>query len=174
MASTPKKRNLKLLAGVLFLLAGSSLGSCVDGPSPMELPQDGTVAQFALATHLTRALATEGAAPINRIRITARVVGTGEVVGQVVQDVNPADPDWTIEISVSIPTGPNPQVFLTVELINVEAGVETVEWSGETGSIPLQATTEPAVQSVSVVRGPLENPGYSPKGPSSTHVLGRI
>jgi len=157
MASTPKLRNLKLLAGVFFLLLGSSLGSCVDGPSPMELPQDGTVAQFALVTDFTRALATEGAAPINRIRITARVVGTGEVVGQVVQEVNSADPDWTIEISVSIPTGPNPQVILTVELINVDGGVETVEWSGETASIPLQAATTPTTQTVTVVRGPLDN-----------------
>ena len=157
MTTTPKQRKLKLLAGVFFLLLGSSLGSCVDGPSPMELPQDGAVAQFAMVADFTRALATEGAAPIHRIRITARVVGTGEVVGQVVQEVNPADPDWTIEISVSIPTGPNPQVILTVELINVEGGVETVEWSGETGSIPLQAATTPTTQSVSVVRGPLDN-----------------
>ena len=159
MAPTLKPRNLMLNAGALFLflLLGLSVGSCVDGPSAMGLPQPGTVAQLSLAADFSAALAEEGAAPINRIRVTATVVGTGQVVGQEVFDVNSADPNWTVEIKVDIPTIPNPQVVLTVELINVTAGVETVEWSGQTEAIALSATTTATTAEVSVVRGPVEN-----------------
>ena len=149
-------RALRFAFPAAALLTAGLLTTCTDGAPPTDLALD-PMAMLAVNPVFNPALAVEGSADINRIRITAYLAGTDSILGSVVVDVDPNASEWTLDVSVVIPTGPNPQVVLTVELVNVTNGQETVQWSGQTAPITVTAGTTPTVESVQVVRGSLGN-----------------
>ncbi|MFC1575693.1 Ig-like domain-containing protein, partial [Gemmatimonadota bacterium] len=156
MFSRPLPRVPKAVLAALPLLLAGFLGSCTEGQAPTDLPEE-PLARLALNPVFNAALTTEGSAPINRIRITATLEGTDSILGQIVLDVDPNAQDWTVDVDVLVPTGPDPRVVLSIELINVTGGVETVEWSGRTPPFTVAAGSIREVTNVGIVRGPLGN-----------------
>ena len=93
--------------------------------------------------------------PINRIRLIARNEATDAIVDTMKVDVNPDQPSWTLAFQLPILSA-SLRVIISIELINVTNGIETVEWSGRTGPILLTPNGATA-EDVPVYRGPLEN-----------------
>lgn len=97
------------------------------------------------------------AAPINRIRLTAKTVPEGTVLQQETVTVDPNQGEWSLDFRITVPTGPDLTVVVTIELINEDAGVQTVQWSGTTAPFALRPGPAGSPQPVPVFRGPLSN-----------------
>jgi len=99
---------------------------------------------------------------INRIRLTATVVGTGRVLETATRTVNPSDDEWQLDFPIPVPDE-QVSVIVTIELINLTNGVESVEWSGQAGPFLLtvgEIGGGTPVQ-VPVFRGPATNLGVT-------------
>ncbi len=151
-------RLLNAGAAVALLCTTALLSTCVDGNRATDILTEGKMAMVALNPVLNPALAVEGTGDVNFIRITAYLAGTDSIVGQTEVPVDPQATEWELDVSVLVPTGPDPKVTITVELIYKVGAQETVQWSGETGPISVGgANPTPTVENVQVVRGGLEN-----------------
>ncbi|HUF49396.1 MAG TPA: Ig-like domain-containing protein, partial [Longimicrobiales bacterium] len=109
------------------------------------MPRFSTLAGSAAATQ-----------PIHRIRLTAHDAATNAVVKRQVNDVSPDQAAWTVSFEIPI-EGTTTQVVITIELINVTDGAESVEWSGQTTPVALNAAQSTTVREVVVHRGPVDN-----------------
>lgn len=157
MFGVPQGRSGKLLLGALLLWGGIPLWSCVERSGPLQTHQGRQLVILSLADDVSPGQALSQAGPINHIRVTATLGGTGETIGRVEEDVDPTAPSWVVVVQVEIPPVPDPEVVLTVELLSLETAVESVEWSGRGGPIPLIAPGGPSEVSIQVFRGPVEN-----------------
>ena len=140
-------------AALLFAL----VASCVDGGSPTALDLNGTATLAIIPTYAPGPQPAEGDGAINRIRITARLQSTNAILATFVQDVQPNDSEWKLQLEIPIPEGGG-AVILTIELVNVsQGGTETVQWTGQSAPVPLTPGTPKEVKEVQVVRGGTEN-----------------
>ncbi|NJD20806.1 MAG: DUF11 domain-containing protein, partial [Gemmatimonadetes bacterium] len=138
-----------LVVAVLF--------SCVDGRSPTSLDSPGTASFTIIPRYAPGPQAADGAAPINRIRVTARLVPDGTVLATFTQDVDPPASAWDLAIEVPIPSGGG-SAILSIELLNVgTGGTETVEWSGATPPVPRTPGQPFEAKEAQVYRGPADN-----------------
>ena len=139
------------------------VSSCVDAEvSPTAQTPIGT-ATLAVVPTFSGAVASSAdqAGDITRIRVTARLQATGEVLTTFTQDVAPAANEWTLTVEMQIPASGG-QVVLTIELVSVASdGGETVEFSGQTQPIPLTTGAPTQAREVPVGRGPIENLGVT-------------
>jgi uncharacterized protein YjdB len=143
-----------------LLVATPFLSVCTDGLDPA-FPGHSPPIQLAVLPKISSHLPTAGSQPINRIRLTAFLVETGEVIGEHVEDVDPGSESWTLKFEANVPELENPHFFVLVELINVSGGLESVEWSGRSQELPLTTGTIPEIREVAVVRGPPVNLGVT-------------
>ncbi len=142
------------------LLVVAFFVSCVDGESP-SVPVTSTASVAVVPVF--QAIVGDGApAPgeISRIRVTARLASDDSVLETFLREVDPSATEWTLSLEIPVPDGGG-ATLLTIELISVTDGAETVEWSGR--SAPIQLTAGPSTQPVTVpvVRGPPENIGVT-------------
>lgn len=106
--------------------------------------------------------------PITQIRLTARVVGTEEVVATKLEQVSPDDPEWSVSFDVAPDVG---TIVVLMELL--DAGGE-VEWSGLTAPIVVTMSGPNTAQPIVLFQGPAGNitvTGVS-AGPDTTVVEG--
>ncbi len=141
------------LTVILLLASLVAVGSCADGPSPMELPEEGSRVHLAVNPQFHPALTTTNAVEIDKIRIVAKAA-TGEEVANEVFDVVSSASSWTLDVELELPAGVNPQITLTIELLNSAGGVE---WSGQAGPFSVTPGGSSTVTNVTIVRGPLDN-----------------
>lgn len=141
---------MAILASFLFL------SGCTDGLDP-SLAWEGSTLQLSLLPRLSADLTTEGSLPINRLRITAFEEESADTIGVLIEDVDPAAEAWTVTVQMEVPPTENPNFYIIVELINVGEGVEAVQWSGRSPTLPLTIGTIPEIREVAVGRGPLAN-----------------
>jgi uncharacterized protein YjdB len=142
--------------GLLLILLSFPLG-CADGPSPAELDTRPGTASLALNPRFTEGPAKQSALPVTLIRAMATAAETGEEVGRTEETVDPDASSWDVELEVEIPSGISPVVIVTLELINVGDGTETVVWSGRVGPLTLTPGATSTVADLDLVRGPLDN-----------------
>lgn len=133
--------------------------ACSDGDADRSTgPSDETVPfSLALQAALGPLPASGAAGEINRIRVTVFQADDRSVLTVQERDVDPAAPEFSIDVEFEIPADRTIQVELLVELLNVQAGVETVEWSGRLGPFGVSASETTEIQRVSLVRGPPGN-----------------
>ncbi|MEX2283016.1 MAG: Ig-like domain-containing protein [Gemmatimonadota bacterium] len=146
------------VAAVAVILLTSACTERGNQPFAPDAPKAGRV-RFAVVPQFNYLGGQHSAgAPINRIRLTAREVGTGTVLGQTIRDVAATDSTWNVAVDVTVADGIDVVVVVLVELINVTAGVETVEWSGLTAPITVSpGETEEPTAAVQLFQGPPEN-----------------
>lgn len=152
----PPARPLKyaLLAGFCTLILLYACSDFTDVAAPGAKPHSARVG-FA-PSYAFLGNASYVGDPINRIRLTARNQSTGEVVGSLVTDVDPNAQDWNLALDITLNS--QIEIVVTIELINVVGGVESVQWSGRTNPIsvapaqPTQTTTP-----VTLYQGPPAN-----------------
>lgn len=141
----------------LILISAVLVGSCTDGPSPTDVAGDRASAVVSMSPELQPGLPLEGALPVNRIRAVATTVGTGEEVGRTDVNVSATTSAWTLEVAVALSGQISLQVYLTLELIHAEGGLERVQWSTRLGPITVFPGVTSPVPNVSLIRGPLAN-----------------
>ncbi|MEX2611067.1 MAG: Ig-like domain-containing protein [Gemmatimonadota bacterium] len=150
-------------------LGALALAGCGDADGPLGTPHEGGTVQIPLAPGFHAAAANYTGAPINRVRITARLMPGGSVVGTAVVDVDPDQSQWSVPFEVTLPPGGAATLEVLVELVNVVDGVETTQWSGEITLTGVQPGEPQQVQSPELVPGPPENlniTGVSITGPA--------
>ena len=139
------------------------VSSCVDAEvSPTAQTPIGT-ATFAVVPTFSGAVASSAAqaGDITRIRVTARLQSTAEVLATFTQDVDPAANEWTLTVEIQVPASGG-QAVLTIELVSVASdGGETVEFSGQTQPISLTTGGPTQAREVPVGRGTIENLGVT-------------
>ncbi|NCG33177.1 MAG: DUF11 domain-containing protein, partial [Proteobacteria bacterium] len=139
------------------------VSSCVDAEvSPTAQTPIGT-ATFAVVPTFSGAVASSAAqaGDITRIRVTARLQSTAEVLATFTQDVDPAANEWTLTVEIQVPASGG-QAVLTIELVSVASdGGETVEFSGQTQPISLTTGAPTQAREVPVGRGTIENLGVT-------------
>lgn len=146
----------RLVVPTSFLLASLAVG-CTDGDTPMT-PSARTADMAVRPIFPTLSAAGARAmeeVSINRIRLTVHDGETGDVLGQVVSDVDAEADSWELAISVDIEH--SSQVVVFVEMIHVVDGLETVVWSGEAGPYPVNRFTDYVIQEIALVLGPIDN-----------------
>ncbi|MEX0892462.1 MAG: Ig-like domain-containing protein [Gemmatimonadota bacterium] len=156
-------------------LGALALAGCGDADGPLGTPHEGGTVQIPLAPGFHAAAANYTGAPINRVRITARLMPGGSVVGTAVVDVDPDQSQWSVPFEVTLPPGGAATLEVLVELVNVVDGVETTQWSGEITLTGVQPGEPQQVQSPELVPGPPENlniTGVSITGPAGPVVEG--
>ena len=150
-------------------LSALALAGCGDADGPLGMPHEGGTVRIPLAPGFHAAAANYSAAPINRVRITARLMPGGSVVGTAVVDVDPDQSEWSVPFEVTLPPGGAVTLEVLVELVNVVDGVETTQWSGEVTLTGVAPGEPQQVQSPELVPGPPENlniTGVSITGPA--------
>ena len=115
----------------------TALFACTD-IRDVSSPRATRPARLAFAPRYALLAGASVGSPINRIRLTAREQATGSVVGTLITDVDPSADAWDLGLDVSLES--QIVVIVTIELINVAAGVETVQWSGVTDPITVAPT----------------------------------
>ncbi len=145
-----KLRFAQLGATALILLL-----SCTTGDSPSGFEGAG-ITRLSLSVAYPTEVSPASSADISRIRVTVRRASDRTVLDVIVTEVEPTASEWTLDLELTVLDG-DPTVILLIELISVENGVETVEWSGETGPIGLAPGQTSVIQNVEVVQGPPGN-----------------
>lgn len=126
-----------------------------------DLPSEADRAAPGIATLAVGAAPSPGSPrfqslPINRIRVTARVVSTGVVLGTpTVVEVSPAQTQWSVD--VGIPLEEQTTIELLIELLNASVEGEAVQWSGRAGPLSVSPGTNPPVRGVELFPGPIDN-----------------
>ena len=138
-----------------LLVAGLLAGACLGPDGPTGIGGNAR-AEISIAPALIPSPADAGALAIHRIRTVVRRVSDATVLGQSSVDVDPAAASWTLSLDVSLPSSPI-DAMVTVVLLHVASGVESVEFSGVAGPLTLTAGTAPVRPDVQLVRGPLAN-----------------
>jgi hypothetical protein len=146
---------------VLAACLGAALFACTDNRS-LTGPHSGGAARLGFAPRYTYLGGSYFGEPINRIRLTARDLATGAVVGSLVTDVDPNQQNWELALDVDL-TSPI-QVVVTIELINVNltTGAENIEWSGQTAPIDVAPAQSPQTATpIQLFQGPPSNLGVT-------------
>ena len=159
---TRPMRTRRLISLATFAVI-ALVSSCVDAEvSPTAQTPIGT-ATFAVVPTFSGAVASSAAqaGDITRIRVTARLQSTAEVLATFTQDVDPAANEWTLTVEIQVPASGG-QAVLTIELVSVASdGGETVEFSGQTQPISLTTGGPTQAREVPVGRGTIENLGVT-------------
>jgi uncharacterized protein YjdB len=138
-----------------LVAAALVIGSCVggDGPTGISVAEVGIALQPALIPS-----AADGTAlPVTRIRTVVTRHPDGVVLREQRFDVLPTAASWTLEIGVPV-TGASVDVVVYLYLLNVAPdGVETVQFSGRTDPLTVNANARLANVDADIVRGPLSN-----------------
>jgi hypothetical protein len=138
-----------------LLAAALVIGSCVGGDDPTGISV-GEVG-IALQPALIPSAADGNALPITRIRTVVTRHPDGVVLREQRVDVSPTAASWTLEIGVPV-TGESVDVVVYLYLLNVDVeGVETVQFSGRTDPLTVNANARLANVDADIVRGPLSN-----------------
>lgn len=133
ISSSFLRRSCHVAAGLLSLLTVTLLGSCVEGTTPVELPLTTSQALFTVDPQTFQALQSEGAPEIVRIRVVGRVFGGTKGVGFSEVPVDPDASSWTVGIEITPPPGKDPQIELTVELMNLSLAPGTAQVQATAG-----------------------------------------
>jgi hypothetical protein len=143
------------LPALLGLLAG-----CVDG-TPVG-PDTGMTAAVLLAPILSGGATASLDAPISSARLTARDATSGAIYGSVVVQLDPSAEEWTLPMTLDLPSGENVRVVVTIELLATVNGSLVVQWSGLTTPLAVGPGDQPSeVHEVPLYRGPPENLGVT-------------
>ncbi|MBI4544119.1 MAG: hypothetical protein HY703_02860, partial [Gemmatimonadetes bacterium] len=140
---------------LVFLLAVSALACDAGGP----LAPGGTVS----ITLIPRFSALGGLAAdspgINTIRVTARDASTDSVLPLKQREfrVSPDSAPWRLALELEVQGGAAVQVRLVIELLNVQNGQQSVQWSGQVGPLTVKVGTTSDPAPVELVRGPPGN-----------------
>lgn len=137
-----------------FALLGMS--ACVDGRDPTGLE---THVSMGLPVHPTFSVLPTKAevALLDRARIVAFDLESGETMGSLEQEIDPSAAEWVFDLTLRIPSVKTRQMVVTVELIS-----DIVEWSGQAPPVPVAIGAEPAeLRVVRLLRGPLDNVGVT-------------
>ena len=137
----------------LGLAALVEVSSCSDRADTPVAPGEGRSVQLSVRPQFALSGASR-AAPVNRIVITAREVISSQIVGGVDRLVDPNANEWQLAMDVRLTGTAARDVVLAIELLNVGAGVQTVEWSGIT-IVTLTPGQQRQVTDVLLYAGPL-------------------
>jgi hypothetical protein len=140
---------------VALLAAGLFVGSCVGGDDPTGI----SVAEVGIALQpaLIPSPADGNALPVDRIRTVVTRQPDGVVLREQRFDVSPTAASWTLEIGVPV-TGQSVDVIVYLYLLNVDLeGVETLQFSGRTDPMTVNANARLTNVDADIVRGPLSN-----------------
>ncbi len=138
-----------------LFLAVALIGSCVGGEDPIGVRT--VEVGIALQPALIPSAADGTALPVNRIRAVVARQPDGVVLRDQRFTVAPTAASWTLEVGVPVP-GETLEVIVYLYLLNVDdAGVETVQFSGRTDPITVEAGARLANVEADVVRGPPTN-----------------
>lgn len=141
----------------LTLAAIVCVTACVDGMDPVGVDLVRSV-QIAAAPVFSVAPSAVESAGLSRARVTALDAATGASLGVVQQDIDPSEPEWTLELTIDVPEGKPLSIRLQTELASVSGGAESVEWSGRTAVFTVASTGQPQeIHAVNLFRGPLAN-----------------
>ncbi|MGM0669280.1 MAG: Ig-like domain-containing protein [Gemmatimonadota bacterium] len=158
------------LRATLVLLGTVLLGTCTDGGDPAGVTGESSL-RISLAPELLPEPVSDQDRPIDLIRIEAREVPGGNVLGGSTFEVDPGAQEWELDFSLPVPMGATIVVTLSVELMSLVSGSEVVEWSGRTEPTTLRVGSRTEVRNISLVKGPLANlgvTGITIQTPSST------
>lgn len=134
------------------------LTACVDGESPTEIGVPQWVSIAALPTFAVVPTDAEWAV-IDSSRVTLRSAVDGSIVADTTYLVDPTVDQWAFEFTVEIADGQVLSLTLDVELIDIDLGFESVEFSGRTEE-PFSvwaSRTRKEVRLLNLYRGPLVN-----------------
>lgn len=137
-----------------YALSCVAIASCSDATSESTR---GTASLSVVPVLASDGIVLQQTGPITRIRLTAKQTPGGTIIETETVAV-PADAEeWRLDFGIPVPSGPDIQVLVTIELLSVEGGVETVQWSGVAGPFTLTPGPLGGPTQVPIVRGPLEN-----------------
>lgn len=149
---------LRIPAVAFALLTVAVATSCIDTTSSSTR---GVASLAVTPVFAAEGLALQQSAPITRIRLTARRTPGNDVLETRTFSVSPDAEEWRLDFAIPVPSGPEVQVMVTIEVISVVDGVETVEWSGIAGPYTLAPGPVGSPAQVPIVRGPLDNVGIT-------------
>jgi hypothetical protein len=135
-----------------------ALSACVDG-DPAGLPGR-TVAIDATPVFALAPTDSE-IASLDLIRV--KLHGLGDTPRVIERSIDPfSEEEWAFDLTVEVDVGRPLQLYLETELVDVNGGTESVEWSGRTDPFEVRATFEPQeLRQVDLYRGPLANLGLT-------------
>jgi hypothetical protein len=138
-------RKVALLLLILGLVYACSENRT--GRSLLDVPRSTSI-------RLAPRFSIEGAAqldPITRARLTAKKVGTNEVVATADTTIDPNANEWDLNLDVPAAAG---QVVVLIELLNTAGGIE---WSGLTSPINVVPGQTSTPTPVTLFQGPPDN-----------------
>jgi hypothetical protein len=139
----------------LLLAAAVFIGSCVGGDDPTGVRT--SEVGIALQPALIPSAADASALPVNWIRAIVARQPDGVVLRDQRFEVSPTAASWTLDVAVPV-AGESVEVIVYLYLLNVDgAGIETVQFSGRTDPITVEAGARLANVDADVVRGPPTN-----------------
>ncbi len=143
------------------LLAGfglAALTACVDG-NPAG-PSHTSVAISASPVFTILPTQAELAA-LDLLRVTLHGAGPAPIVLERKIEAS-SQAEWAFNLTVEVALARPLSIYLETELIDLEGGAESVEWSGRTSAFQIRATFEPQeLRQVDLFRGPLANLGLT-------------
>jgi hypothetical protein len=110
----------------------------------------------ALQPALIPSAADGSALPVSRIQAIVARQPDGVVLRDERFEVSPTAASWTLDVAVPV-AGESVEVIVYLYLFNVDAGVETVQFSGRTDPITVEAGARLTNVDADIVRGPPTN-----------------
>ena len=140
-----------LLAVCVLLLAGCVQG---DGPTGLGAPRSVALAVLPLFESTPSAAVV---ASLDSARVALIDMETDSVIAEAMTGIDPANEEWTFELTVELLEDQVLNVRLDVELIDGDPIIDVTEFAGRT-EFDVRASFEPTeIRQINLGRGPLEN-----------------